>query len=67
MSLYVLEFVLWIFGIRGHIPQSGGFVGPAESLAGSHPLMRVLAGVFVGVALLSIVLWTAVWLAIRLL
>jgi len=70
MSLYVLDAFIWIVGIRGHIPQSGDFhpiPGASSFGASAGKLMRALA-VFVGmVALLSLMLWLAVWLAIKLL
>ena len=67
MSLYVLDAFIWILGIRGHIPQSGEF-GPVTNRAsvGAGALIRALT-VFIGmVAFLSLVLWMAVWLAIKL-
>jgi hypothetical protein len=70
MSWYVLDAVFWIFGIRGHIPQNGDFpAGRSESslAAATGRLMRILAAFVVSVATLSLVLWAAVWLAIRLL
>jgi hypothetical protein len=70
MSPYVLDAMIWILGIRDHIPQHHGFgAGPNKSsLASStHRLMRVLAAFAVAVALLSLALWAAVWVAIRLL
>jgi hypothetical protein len=70
MNLYVLEVVFWILGIRGHIPQNGNFGVGSErsSLTGSAGwMMRVLAAFIVAVLLLSLVLWVAVWLAIKLL
>jgi hypothetical protein len=70
MGLYVLEAVFWIFGIRGHSPQHGGFgSGPTRSsfAANTSTLMRILAACVAAVALLSLVLWAAVWLAIKLL
>lgn len=70
MSLYVLDAVIWILGIRGHIPRSGGF-GPVPghpSLgSGSGTLVRALAAFAVTVALLSLALWAVVWLVIKLL
>ena len=33
MSLYVLDAVLWIFGIRGHIPQHDDFRPGPEYIA----------------------------------
>ena len=70
MSLYVLDVVFWIFGIRGHIPQDGDFPArPDRSplAPNASRLMRVLAAAVVAIAFLSLVLWAAVWLAIRLL
>lgn len=70
MSLFVLDAVLWIFGIRGHIPQNDGFPAgrSGSSLsANTSTLMRVLAAAVVSIVFLSLVLWAAVWLAIKLL
>ena len=59
MSLFVLDAILWIFGIRA---------GRSESFAANTgALMRVLAAVAMSVVFLSLVLWAAVWLSIRLL
>jgi len=69
MSLYVLDALLGILGIRGHIPQDGEF--PAwrrqSSFARAGTLTRVLATVLCTALLLSLLLWAAVWLAIKLL
>ena len=70
MSLFVLDAVLWIFGIRGHIPQNDGFPagrGGSSFIANSATLMRVLAVAVISIAVLSLALWAAVWLAIQLL
>jgi hypothetical protein len=70
MSPYLLDVMIWILGIRDHIPQHHDFgAGPNKSSRASsaHRLMRVLAAFVVAVALLSLALWAAVWLAIRLL
>lgn len=70
MSLFMLDAVLWIFGIRGHIPQHDGFPdgrGGSSFAANVAPLMRVLAIAVVAVVFLSLVLWAAVWLAIKVL
>jgi hypothetical protein len=69
MSLYMLDAFIWILGIRGHIPQSGefGHVGARSSVGTSAgALMRALAVFIAMVALLSLVLWLGVWLAIKL-
>ena len=69
MSLYVLDLVLWMLGIRGHIPHDGDDFRPGRNerpfAAGTSTLMRALAIVVVSVALLSLALWAAVWLAVR--
>ena len=70
MSLFVLDVVLWVIGIRGHIPQNDGFpAGRSGSpfAANTGTLMRVLAAAVVSVAFLLLALWAAVWLAIKLL
>ena len=68
MSLYVLDLVLFIFGIRGHIPQhddSGAGPNRSSFASSTNRLMRILAAAVVAVLLLSLVLWAAVWLAIK--
>lgn len=70
MSLYVLDAVFRVFGIRAHIPQNDDFGGGrSESSVGSstNTLFRVLATVVVVVVILALALWAAVWLAIKLL
>jgi hypothetical protein len=70
MSPYVLDALLWIFQIRGHIPHHDDF---GASHSGSplatrgNRLTLVLAVFVLTVALLSVALWAAVWLAIELL
>jgi hypothetical protein len=67
MSRIVLEVVLWIFGIRGHIPQSGGYgIRSESSLGAGGALMRVLATSIATITVLSLALWAAIWLAIKL-
>lgn len=68
MSLYVLDALLWMMGIRGQVPDYDAFrPGRNESSPGTATLLRVLAAVAVSIVVLSLVLWSAVWLAIRLL
>jgi hypothetical protein len=70
MTLFVLDAILWIFGIRGHIPQNDGFpAGRSGSsfAANTATLMRVLAVAVISVAVLALALWAAVWLAVKLL
>lgn len=68
MSLFVLDAIFRVFGIRGPIPGNDDFHGGPDrsSLAavGSR-LTRILAVFVVIVALVSLVLWAAVWLAIK--
>ncbi len=68
MSLFVLDAILWIFEIRGHIPRNDDFpAGPNKSslAANTGRLMQILAIFALVAALLSLVVWAAVWLAIR--
>ncbi|MGB9117087.1 hypothetical protein [Bradyrhizobium sp.] len=68
MSLFVLDAIFWIFGIRGHIPSNDDFHGgPNKSsvTADSGRLLRVLAVFVVIAVLLSLAVWAAVWLAIK--
>ena len=70
MGLYMLNAMIWILGIRGHIPQrddvhaasSGSSFGAASSAA-----IRIVAATVASLAFLALVLWAAVWFAIRLL
>lgn len=68
MSLFVLDAILWICEIRGHIPGHDDFYGgPNRSslTANTGRLLPILAAFVVVAALLSLVVWAAVWLAIR--
>jgi hypothetical protein len=70
MSLYILDAVLRILDIRGHIPQHGEFgASRHESLfaASTATLMQILASIVFPVGLLTLALWAAVWLALKLL
>jgi hypothetical protein len=69
MSLFVLDTILWILGIRGHIPGHDDFQGGPNksSFFGNPSLMWILVVFAFVVALLSLVAWGAVWLAIKLL
>ena len=67
MSLFLLDAILRAFGIRGHIPQLDGFpVGQSGSsfAARTGALVGLLAA---GVGFLSLAMWAAVWIALRLL
>jgi hypothetical protein len=68
MGLFVLDALLWIFGIRGHVPHHDGFpAGRSGSPSATRPGIWVLVAVAVSILALSLILWAAVWLAIRLL
>lgn len=70
MGLFVLDVLLRIFGIRGPLPHHDGLpAGGSGSpfAANSGALIRVLAVVLVSLGVLSLALWAAVWLAIKLL
>jgi hypothetical protein len=74
MTLFVLDAfldaVIWIFAIRGHIPPNDGFPNGRSGssfAASTGTLMRVLAAAVVSIGFLSLALWAAVWLAIKLL
>ena len=67
MSLFVLDAIFWILGVRGHIPGHDDFHGGPNksSFANSGRLMRILVVFVVIAALLSLAVWAAVWLAIK--
>jgi hypothetical protein len=69
MSLFVLEAVFRLFGVRGHIPGHDDFHGGPDrpSIAANSRLMRILAVFLVVAAVLSLLVWAAVWLAVKLL
>jgi hypothetical protein len=69
MALFALDIVLWLLGVRGHIPRFDEFRPvPATPVPGaSGAVLRMLAAVIVGLGLLSLAVWCAVWLALRLL
>ena len=69
MALFALDIVLWLLGVRGHIPRFDEFrpvpSTPVPEAGGA--VMRMLASVIVGLGLLALGVWCAVWLALRLL
>jgi hypothetical protein len=70
VNLFVLDTVLRVFGIGGHIPQQDGLpVGRNGSsvAAITAALVRVLAAIAVSIGFLALALWAAVWLALELL
>jgi hypothetical protein len=70
MGLYVLDAVIWILGIRGHIPQQDNFHAASSGSplgAASGAAIRIVAATVASLAFLALVLWATVWCAIRLL
>lgn len=66
MGLFVVDVVLWLLGVRGHNPQFNDIRAPSETSTNLSVLARILAA-FVGVfAVLSLTVWTTVWLALLL-
>jgi len=65
MRLLILELVLSLLDVRGHIPRFDDFrptpVAPAPAGAG-----RALAAVIAVLAVLALAIWAAVWLATHL-
>ncbi|MDI3565367.1 hypothetical protein [Bradyrhizobium sp. Arg816] len=68
MASLALDLVLWLTGVRGHIPRFDDFRPvPAAHSAGAGHLMRVLAITAAIFAALSLAVWGTVWIAIQLL
>jgi hypothetical protein len=69
MRVCVLNHIVRMFDIRGQIPRGGDYGdGRGHSpLAGHGALIRVLAACVVSAVLLSLAIWAAVWLTIKLL
>jgi hypothetical protein len=67
MASLALDLVLWLIGVRGHIPRFDDFRPiPAAPTAGASHIVRVLAIMAVVFAALSLALWGTVWIAIQL-
>lgn len=67
MASLALDLVLWLVGVRGHIPRFDDFrPAPAAPTAGIGHVVRVLAITAAVFAALSLALWGTVWLAIQL-
>ena len=65
MASFALDLVLWLAGIRGHIPRFDDF-RPVPATGTGH-LMRILAIMAIVLTALSLAVWGTVWMAIRLL
>ncbi|MGY8709098.1 hypothetical protein RAD16_25435 [Bradyrhizobium sp. 18BD] len=67
MASLALDLVLWLTGVRGHIPRFDDFrPAPAAPTVGVSYIVRVLAITAVVFAALSLALWGTVWIAIQL-
>ncbi|GGI19999.1 hypothetical protein [Bradyrhizobium guangdongense] len=68
MASFALDLVLWLAGIRGHIPRFDDFrpVPVTPDAGGSHPV-RVLAIVIAVLAVVALAVWGTVRIAIGLL
>lgn len=67
MASLAIDLVLWLIGVRGHIPRFDDFRPvPAAPTAGVSHIVRVLAITAVVFAALSLALWGMVWIAIQL-
>ncbi|WBL77479.1 hypothetical protein I3J27_31365 [Bradyrhizobium xenonodulans] len=68
MTSLALDLVLWLTGVRGHIPRFDDFRPvPAASPVGAGYLVRVLVIMAAVFAALSLAVWGTVWIAIQLL
>ncbi|MCK1276768.1 hypothetical protein IVB46_16210 [Bradyrhizobium sp. 61] len=68
MASFALDLVLWLIGVRGHIPRFDDFRPiPAASTAGAGYIVRILAITAAIFAALSLAVWGTVWIAIQLL
>jgi len=67
MASLALDLILWLIGVRGHIPRFDDFRPvPAAPAPGVSHIVRVLAITAVVFAALSLALWGTVWIAIQL-
>jgi hypothetical protein len=68
MASLALDLVLWLIGVRGHIPHFDEFRPvPATPTAGSNSILGVVTITAAILAALSLAVWGTVWIAIRLL
>jgi hypothetical protein len=68
MASFALDLVLWLTGVRGHIPRFDDFRPvPAAPTGGAGYIVRVLAIMATVFAALSLAVWGTVWIAIQLL
>ncbi|MGY8633707.1 hypothetical protein RAD15_14620 [Bradyrhizobium sp. 14AA] len=66
MRLLVLELILSLLDVRGHIPRFDDF-RPVPAASAPAGVVRALAAAIAVFAVLSLAIWATVWLAIHLL
>lgn len=67
MGLFALDIILWLLGVRGHIPQFDDFrPAPAAPSASPGTIARTVVAIVAVVAALVLALWATVRLAIEL-
>jgi len=68
MASFALDLVLWLTGVRGHIPRFDDFRPiPSTPTVGAGHLVRVMVITAAVLAALSLAVWGTVWIAIQLL
>ncbi|MCK1383713.1 hypothetical protein [Bradyrhizobium sp. 21] len=68
MASFALDLVLWLTGVRDHIPRFDDFRPvPSAPAAGTGHLVRVMIITAAVVATVSLAVWGTVWIAIQLL
>ncbi|MCK1284815.1 hypothetical protein IVB41_12900 [Bradyrhizobium sp. 44] len=68
MASFALDLVLWLTGVRGHIPRFDDFRPvPSTPAVGASHLIRVMVISAAVLAALSLAVWGTVWIAIQLL
>ena len=68
MASVAFDLVLWLAGVRGHIPRFDDFRPvPVAPAAGANRLVHILIIAAAVLAALSLAVWGTVWIAIELL
>ena len=66
MASFALDLVLWLTGVRGHIPRFDDFPPvPSTPNVGVGHLVRVMVISAAVLAALSLAVWGTVWIAIQ--
>jgi len=68
MASFALDLVLWLTGVRGHIPRFDDFRPlPTTPTVGAGHFVRVMVITVAVLAALSLAVWGTVWIVIQLL